>query len=88
MTDLSTAKRPIPAPGLPMVLESQRPRPSLRRTENTAAFVSQLLAARDNMMPQRLKRRGSVGDAVNAYRTGAKIAVVRMPAGYRTTLTA
>ncbi|MEO5804880.1 hypothetical protein [Devosia sp.] len=88
MSEFETAERSISAPGLPVVIESQRPRPSLHRSETTAAFVSHLIAARANMAPQRAKRRSSVGEAVSAYRTGASIGVVRMPQGYRTTVLA
>jgi hypothetical protein len=53
-----------------------------------AAFISQLIAERYHLAPQRTKRRAAVGDAVGAYDSGSKIAVVRLPAGYRTTLVA
>lgn len=72
--------------GLPMVLEPRRERPSLKRTETTAAFVSQLLAARANLAPQRVRRRGSAADAVSAYADTIRSAVVRMPQGYRKTV--
>ena len=74
--------------GLPMALEAARPRPSLKRAETTAAFVSQLLAARANLVPQRNRRRGTAEGAIGAYAAGAKAAVRRMPAGYRTTIVA
>ncbi len=38
------------------------------------------------MAPQRERRRAPVGQAVDAYANGSKIAVRRMPAGYRTTI--
>jgi hypothetical protein len=53
-----------------------------------AAFISQLIAERYRLAPQRTKRRAAVGDAVGAYDSGSKIAVIRLPAGYRTTLVA
>ena len=74
--------------GLPMALEASRPRPSLKRAETTAAFVSQLLAARANLAPQRNRRRGSSEGAIGAYAAGATVAVRRMSAGYRTTIVA
>ena len=74
--------------GLPIALEAARPRPSLKRAETTAAFVSQLLAARANLTPQRNRRRGSSEGAIGAYAAGEKVAVRRMPAGYRTTVVA
>ena len=74
--------------GLPMALEAARPRPSLVRDQTTAAFVSQLLAARANLAPQRSRRRGTSEGAIGAYAAGAKVAVRRMPVGYRTTIVA
>lgn len=71
-----------------MVLEAARPRPSLKRSETAAAFVSQLLAARANLPPQRGRRRNTAEGAVGAYADGAKIAVKRMPVGYRTSIVA
>jgi hypothetical protein len=86
MTDFDTQNRPASAPGLPMVIEASAPRPSLRRSQTTAAFVSQLLAARENLAPQRQRRRGTVEGALGAYSAGANISVVRMPVGYRKTV--
>lgn len=88
MTDFETQNRSNSAPGLPMVVGTNAPRPSLRRSETTAAFVSQLLAARENLPPQRLRRRNSVNGALGAYNAGAQMGVVRMPAGYRKTVVA
>lgn len=74
-------------PGLPVPLQAARDRPSLARSQTGAAFVSQLLAARANLPPQRLRRRGSAEGAIGAYAHGATIAVKRMPAGYRKSVT-
>ena len=74
--------------GLPMLTGAPRPRPSLRRTEITATFVSQLLAERANLAPQRARRRGNAEGAIGAYAEGARVAVKRMPVGYRTTILA
>ena len=73
---------------LPMVIEPARARPSLKRSATTAAFVSQLLAERQNLPPQRARRRGTAEGAIGAYASGAKVAVKRMPLGYRTSITA
>tara|TARA_R110002020_G_scaffold14227_1_gene50463 strand:+ start:6376 stop:6627 length:252 start_codon:yes stop_codon:yes gene_type:complete len=75
-------------PGLPVATEPGRPRPSLVRSQTGAAFVSQLLAARANLAPQRQRRRGSSEGAIGAYADGAKVTVKRMPAGYRKTVVA
>ena len=74
--------------GLPMVVEAVRPRPSLKRSEIAAPFVSQLLAARANLQPQRARRRNTAEGAIKAYASGAQIAVKRMPIGYRTSIVA
>ncbi|WP_162783546.1 hypothetical protein [Devosia naphthalenivorans] len=74
--------------GLPMALEVSRPRPSLKRSEVTASFVSQLLAEQGNLPPQRARRRNTAEGAIGAYASGAKIAVKRMPMGYRTSIVA
>jgi hypothetical protein len=71
-----------------MLLKPSRPRPSLLRDQTGAAFVSQLLAARANLAPQRQRRRGTAEGAIGAYANGAKVAVKRMPLGYRTTILA
>ncbi len=71
---------------LPMALEPGGSRPSLARSTADAAFVSQLLAARDRLAPQRLRRMGSAERAIHAYGNGARIGERRMPAGFRKTL--
>lgn len=83
MRDIETVQ-----PGLPMVLEASAPRPSLHRIQPGAAFVSQLLAARDNMPPQRARRRSTPQGATTAYAEAARVAVKRMPIGYRKTVVA
>lgn len=74
--------------GLPVAIEASGPRPSLKRSDNAAAFVSQLLAERANLPPQRARRRNTAEGAVGAYASGAKIALKRMPMGYRTSIVA
>lgn len=54
----------------------------------SADFLSQLIAERDHLPPQRARRRASPGAAVDAYQTGAKAAVRRLPPGYRRTVVA
>ena len=63
-------------------------KPSLLRNETAAAFVSQLLAERANLAPQRARRRGSAEGAIGAYSAGARVAIKRMPMGYRTSIVA
>lgn len=74
--------------GLPVPVEARQPRPSLLRSPMDAAFVSQLLAERSQLPPQRSRRRGSAEGAVGAYADGARVAIKRMPMGYRTSIVA
>ncbi|MBD8067085.1 hypothetical protein IC608_16565 [Devosia sp. PTR5] len=73
---------------LPVPLAAPAPRPSLARSHADAAFVGHLLAARDRLPPQRARRNASVEAAIGSYTQGARIAVRRMPQGYRKNLTA
>lgn len=82
MTDNGTQA----APGLPMVVEAPPARPRFARVVASADFLSQLIAARQHLPPQRERRRGQPAQAVAAYSAGARIAVRRMPAGYRRSL--
>lgn len=75
-------------PALPVRIEAQAPRPSLARSTPTAAFVSQLLAARDRLPPQRMRRMSTPQTAIGAYGKAARTTVRRMPQGYRTTIIA
>ena len=77
-----------PATTLPAVLVYEAPRQSYGRTTPAAAFLSQLLAERHHLAPQRAKRRAPVTDAVNAYRLGGHVTHQRLPAGYRRTVVA
>jgi len=77
-----------PRAQLPVPVTAAGPRPSLAWSAPTAAFVSQLIAAREHLPPQRERRRASVERAVGAYRQGAGITVRRMPEGYRKTVLA
>ena len=72
--------------GLPTLIEANGARPSLARTAPTAAFVSQLIAARDRLSPQRARHSDSPAGAVGAYGRGARMAERRMPHGYRKTM--
>lgn len=74
--------------GLPMVLVPSPVRPSFYRAAPKAAFLSQLIAERHHLAPQRARRRAPVAQAVSAYATGSSATVLRMPAGYRRTVVA
>ncbi len=73
---------------LPVTLEARVSRPSMAPSSPDANFVSQLIAARAHLPPQRERRRTTPEGAVGAYAAGARIAVRRMPAGYRTHIVA
>lgn len=53
-----------------------------------ADFLSQLIAEREHLPPQRARRRAPVGEALAAYGSGAVIAERRLPPGYRKTIVA
>ena len=71
--------------GWPIRLERRRQeRIKLLRGAPSADFISQLIVERD-----RLPARGEAhGTAVGAYAAGGRIAVRRMPAGYRKSVVA
>jgi len=48
-----------------------------------AAFISQLIAERYHLAPQRLRRRVPLEVALDCYETAEQQAVRRMPPGYR-----
>ena len=58
------------------------------RVAPAAYFVSQVLVEHLRVAPERDRKSAAVNNAMGAYATGARIAVVRMPKGYRTTIVA
>ncbi|GHA25968.1 hypothetical protein GCM10007989_22090 [Devosia pacifica] len=71
-----------------IALEPRAGPPSLARTRTAASFVSQLLAAREQLQATAGSSHTSRNaSAVGAYAAGARIAVRRMPQGYRTSRT-
>lgn len=80
--------RPDAGTLLPAPLEARAERPSLVRIGGGtgAAFVSQLLAARDRLGPQREHWRAPPEAALGAYRASAASAIRRLPKGHRKTL--
>ena len=53
-----------------------------------AGFLSQLIAERHHLATQRAKRQAPVGLALRTYDAGGKIAVRRLPPGYRMSIDA
>lgn len=87
--DMSGNRTETKGAGLPVVVTPAPPRARLAdRGRPAAAFLSQLIAARHHLEPQRARRRAPVTAAVDAYRIGASVAVRRLPAGYRRTIVA
>jgi hypothetical protein len=71
-----------------LVGDSATPRDRLRlaHTAPHADFISQLIAERQHLPPQRMRRRAPMGEALAAYDNGARIADRRLPPGYRKTI--
>lgn len=67
---------------LPVSLDPQREKPSLRRNKTNADFLSQLIAERTRLASQRSKRRAPVSLATKAYNTARRIAIKRLPSGF------
>jgi hypothetical protein len=86
MSDL--AQSDTVSPGLPVAQAPAGTRPSLAFSAPTAAFVSQLIAARAHMPTQRARRIGTPEGAVGAYGQTARLTQRRMPQGYRKTVVA
>jgi hypothetical protein len=53
-----------------------------------AAFLSQLIAEHYHLEPQRTRRQAPLETALRTYDAGERIAVRRLPAGYRMALDA
>lgn len=86
MSDLAQSE--TVSPGLPVAQVAAGERPSLAFSAPTAAFVSQLIAARAHLPPQRARRIGTNEGAVGAYGQTARLTQRRMPQGYRKTVVA
>ena len=55
---------------------------SFRGTPKTE-FLSQLIAEREHLAAQRLRRQAPVNEVLRTYNAGGQIAVRRLPPGYR-----
>lgn len=56
---------------------------SFYRGAPKAAFLSQLIAERHHMPTQRARRQAPVGKVLETYDAGGRIAIRRVPPGYR-----
>jgi hypothetical protein len=61
---------------------------SLARVTPEASFLSQLIAERHRLAPQRVRRRAAPAVASSVYASAIHIADRRLPAGYRKNLVA
>lgn len=77
MIDFSTVR------GGPLVAADPRSGFSSYRGAPKAAFLSQLIAERHHMATQRTKRQAPVAEALRTYDAGGRMAVRRLPPGYR-----
>lgn len=51
-------------------------------------FLSQLIAERDRLAPQRVKRQATPLEVLRVYDAGGKLKALRIPPGYRTNIEA
>ena len=86
MGEWSAENRAAMAPGLPVPLQTAGPKPSLARSTTDASFVSQLLSGSRAVLP--VRRQGIAEGAIGIYTRSARMAVPRMPAGYRKSILA
>jgi hypothetical protein len=57
-------------------------KPSLARSSSNADFLSQMIAERQHLAPQRARRQAALGSALSAYAEGGVRGVPRLPAGF------
>lgn len=67
----------LPVVTTPRAASSLRARPDL-----DSGFISQLIAERDRLPSQRLRRRAPVGTAIAAYHQGERRDARRLPQGF------
>ena len=77
----------LPSGGLPVALSAPAPRLASHGAPK-AAFLSQLIAERYHLATQRTRRQAPVVEALNHYDAGERMAVRRLPPGYRMRLDA
>jgi hypothetical protein len=56
---------------------------SFYRGAPKAAFLTQLIAERHHLATQRVKRQAPVADVLRTYDAAGRVAIRRMPPGYR-----
>jgi hypothetical protein len=82
MRQIETTYRSVP------VASGAGSRYSPYRASLKPEFLSQLIAEREHLSVQRVKRQASPLEALRTYDAGGRLRVLRMPAGYRTDIVA
>lgn len=77
-----------PAAGLPVPVEKRAVDSTHGLPASGAPFLSQLIAERDHLPPQRERRRAPMATALLSYRETAVRTPPRLPPGYRKSLVA
>jgi hypothetical protein len=81
MSQVDTVSRNLPVP-----IDIGARRSYFARDERGAPkmeFLSQLIADLDQIAPQRIRSRATPMEVLRHYDSGGKLALVRMPPGYR-----
>lgn len=83
-----SSETPRPAARLPVPVEKLAHGPAHDMPASAAPFLSQLIAERDHLPPQRERRRAPMATALLSYRETAIRTPPRLPPGYRKSLVA
>lgn len=83
-----SSETPRPAARLPVAIEKPARDPAHELPASAAPFLSQLIAERDHLPPQRERRRAPLATALLSYRETAVRTPPRLPPGYRKSLVA
>jgi len=82
MRQIETTYRSVP------LATGSRSRFSSWRAVPKPEFLSQVIAARENLNVQRVKRQATPFEVLKTYDAGGKLRVLRVPPGYRTDILA
>jgi hypothetical protein len=82
MRQIETTYRALP------VATSAGARFSSYRASPKPEFLSQLIAEREHLSIQRVKRQATPFEALRTYDAGGKLRILRVPPGYRTDILA
>lgn len=82
MRQIETTYRALP------VASGAGTRFSSYRASSNPEFLSQLIAEREHLSIQRVKRQATPFEALRTYDAGGKLRILRVPPGYRTDILA